>query len=175
MNARRKNGFTLLEMVVTIATLSILAMLITPYLSLSARAYNDNAVESKILGQLRYASERIARELREMRRDPSAPANYDIATPLLSDRVTFFRNDGERVTVEDAAPLLNMSYFGLQGDTRYPLSSSLQSLVFNYWQSDEINAASGGNDLAYIEFEIQLLSNGNTYSQRSRVALRSMP
>ncbi|VAW76245.1 hypothetical protein MNBD_GAMMA15-1601 [hydrothermal vent metagenome] len=175
MMHQRTTGFTLLEMVVTIATLSILAMLVTPYLSLSVRAYNDNAVESKILGELRYASERIARELRELRRNPTPPpSDFDIATPFASNRIIFFRNDGERVTIDGTAPLLNISYQSLQADTLFPLSTSLQSLGFTYLQSDEAPALSG-SDLAYITFEIQLVANGQTYRQRSRVALRAQP
>jgi len=175
MRYRNASGFTLLEMVVTIATLSILAMLVTPYLSLSARAYNDNAVESKILGELRYASERITRELREMRRNPVSPFDYMITAPLLGNKITFMRNDGETVTIEDAAPQLNLHYLSLAGNAAFPLSSSLQSLRFNYLQRDEITPATGGNNLAYITFEIQLLVNGKTYSQRNRVALREQP
>ncbi len=175
MARRQAAGFTLLEMVVTIATLSILAMLVTPYLSLSVRAYNDNAVESQILGELRYASERIARELRDIRRNPASPADYDIATPFVSNRIRFSRNDGERVTIDSATSALNLSYFSLQGDSPFPLSTSLQGITFSYFQSDEVNPALGSSDLAYIEFEIQLGANGNTYSQRSRVALRAQP
>ncbi len=175
MRYRNATGFTLLEMVVTIATLSILAMLVTPYLSLSARAYNDNAVESKILGELRYASERITRELREMRRNPVSPFDYMITAPLLTNKITFMRNDGETVTIEDAAPQLNLHYFSLATNAAFPLSISLQSLRFNYLQRDEITPATGGNNLAYVSFEIQLLVNGKTYSQRNRVALREQP
>ncbi len=175
MRHQNTTGFTLLEMVVTIATLSILAMLVTPYLSLSARAYNANAVESKILGELRYASERITRELREMRRNPLSPSDYEISTPLQPNSIRFVRNDGETVTIEDAAPQLNLRYASLAGNAAFPLSTALQNLRFTYLQSDEINAATGGNNLAYVTFEIQLVVNGKTYSQRNRVALRAQP
>lgn len=172
---RRHNGFTLLEMVVAIAAMALLAMLVTPYLSLSVRAYNNNSVELKILGELRYASERIARELRDMRRNPLSPADYDIVTPLSGNSIIFVRNDGETVTVEDAAPQLNLRYNSVAANAPFPLSTSLQSLTFNYLRSDEILPPVGSADLAYIEFEIQLLANGQTYSQRSRVALRAQP
>jgi len=175
MTNRQHSGFTLLEMVITITTMAVLAMLVTPYLSLSVRAYNDNAAEQKILGELRYASERIVRELRDMRRNLIPPSDYDIVTPLSANSVTFDRNDGETVTIEDATPQLNMRYDSLASNAAFPLSTSLQGLTFNYLRSDEITIASGSNDVAYIEFEIQLLANGQTYSQRSRVALRAQP
>ena len=175
MANRQQKGFTLLEMVITIATLAVLAMLVTPYLSLSARAYNDNSAGLKVLGELRYASERIAREIRDIRRDQFSSANYDIVTPLVPNSIVFFRNDGERVTIEDAAPMLNLRYFSLQADAAFPLSTSLQNITFNYFTNDEVTPTVNSNDVAYIEFEIQLLANGQTYSQRSRVALRAQP
>jgi prepilin-type N-terminal cleavage/methylation domain-containing protein len=169
------SGFTLLEMVITITTLAVLAMLVTPYLNLSVRAYNDNAREQKILGELRYASDRIARELRGIRRNPVISTEYEIITPLSSTTISFVSNDGEAVTIEDSAPQLNLRYNSLAGNAPFPLSTSLQSLSFNYLRSDEITLASGSGDVAYIEFEIQLLANGQTYNQRSRVALRAQP
>jgi prepilin-type N-terminal cleavage/methylation domain-containing protein len=175
MTTRPYKGFTLLEMVVTIAALALLAMLLIPYLSLSARAYNDNAASSKILGEVRYASERVERELRDIRRNPLSPSDYDIVTPLTASNITFVRNDGETVTLEGAAPQLNLRYSSLAGNAAFPLSTSLLGLTLNYFRSDEVTAASGSADVAYIEFEIQLTSNGQTYSQRSRVALRAQP
>ncbi|TCK16877.1 prepilin-type N-terminal cleavage/methylation domain-containing protein [Thiogranum longum] len=171
----KHDGFTLLEMVVTIATLSLLAMLLTPYLSLSVQAYNENALESNVLGELRYATERITRELREIRRNPSSLSDYEVSTPLVVGSISFVRNDGETVTIEDASPQLNMRYASVAANAAFPLSNSLQLLTFNYLRNDEVTPATGSSDLAYIEFEIQLSSNGKTYSQRSRVSLRAQP
>jgi prepilin-type N-terminal cleavage/methylation domain-containing protein len=175
MVQRQPNGFTLLEMVVAITALAVLAMLVTPYLSLSVRAYNDNAMESRTLAELRYASERIARELRDIRRNPSPPSNYDIVLPSSpTASFAFIRNDATTVTIERTAPLLNLRYSSLASDAPFPLSTSLQSLTFNFLRSDETQAFVSA-EVAYIEFEIQLASNGKTYSQRSRVALRTQP
>ncbi len=171
----KQHAFTLLEMVVTIATLSLLAMLLTPYLSLSVRAYNENSLESKVLGELRYATERITRELREIRRNPLSISDYEVSTPLVANSISFVRNDGETVTIEDASPQLDMRYASVAANTAFPLSDSLQLLTFNYLRNDEVTAAAGSSDLAYIEFEIQLSSNGKTYRQRGRVSLRAQP
>lgn len=175
MTYRTHKGFTLLEMVVTITTLALLGMLLTPYLTLSARAYNDNAATLGVLGELRYASERIVRELRDIRRNPASVTDYDIVTPLSATNITFVRNDGEAVTIEASPPQLNLRYGSVAGNAPFPLSTSLQSLAFRYLRKDEIQSATGSADVAYIEFEIQLISNGQTYSQRSRVALRPQP
>ncbi len=175
MTYRTHKGFTLLEMIVTITTLALLGMLLTPYLTLSVRAYNDNAATLGVVGELRYASERIVRELREIRRKPSSVSEYDIATPLSTTNIKFLRNDGETVTIEASPPQLNLRYQSVSSNDPFPLSASLQGLTFNYLQNDGIATAVGSDDVAYIEFEIQLVSNGQTYSQRSRVALRAQP
>ena len=175
MTCHTHKGFTLLEMIVTITTLALLGMLLTPYLTLSVRAYNDNSATLGVLGELRYASERIVRELREIRRNPLSLTDYEIATPFSATSMTFVRNDGETVTIETSLPQLNLRYNSVAGNAPFPLSASLQSLNFDYLQNDEITPATGAADLAYIAFEIQLTANGKTYSQRSRVALRAQP
>lgn len=175
MTYHAQKGFTLLEMIVTITTLALLGMLLTPYLTLSVRAYNDNSATLGVLGELRYASERIVRELREIRRNPFSVSNFDIVTPLSATNITFVRNDGEAVTIEATPPQLNLRYNSVASNAPFPLSASLQSLTFSYLQNDEITTATGSNDVAYIEFEILLLANGQTYNQRSRVALRAQP
>jgi len=169
------SGFTLLEMVIAITALSLLAMLVMPYLNLSVRAYTGNASTLQVLGELRYASERIVRELREIRRNPQSSSDYDIVTPLSADSIIFVRNDGERVTIEKSAPQLNLRYRSLADNAPFPLTTSLLNLSFNFLRRDETTPATGNADLAYIEFEIRLLNHGKTYSQRSRVALRAQP
>ena len=175
MMSRQHSGFTLLEMVIAITALSLLAALVTPYLSLSVRAYTTNAANLQVLGELRYASERIVRELREIRRDPLSPSDYEIVTPLSPNNIIFVRNDGKSVTIERAASQLNLRYDSVAHNAPFPLTTSLQSLVFNYLRRDETTFATGNDDLAYIEFEIQLSANNQIYRQRSRVALRAQP
>ncbi len=175
MISRQHSGFTLLEMVIAMTALSLLAVLVTPYLNLSVRAYTTNAATLQVLAELRYASERIVRELREIRRNPLSPSDYEIVTPLSASNITFVRNDGESVTIESAASQLNLRYGSVAHNAPFPLTTSLQNLTFNFLRRDETTFATGGNDLAYIEFEIQLTANNQTYSQRSRVALRAQP
>lgn len=178
MSGHRPEGFTLLEMVIAIVTLSVLAMLVTPHLSQSVRLYNENAVELKTLDELRYASERIARELRDIRRSPASPADYDIVIPSTRDGdIRFVRNNGIAVTIKRTNSQLSLSYNPLGSDTTdtpFPLTSSLPGQRFVFLRSDE-NPALTSNELAYIEFELQLAANGRTYSRRSRVAMRAQP
>jgi len=170
-----KNGFTLMEMVITLTMLAILAAIAGPYLANGVRAYNDSSSSVHTLSNLRSASERLVREIREIRRDGST-GNYDITSPVQnpSSTLRFFKTDAERVTFTDAAPLLMMSYLSVSGETPYTLSDELSSITFRYWQSDGITPANLST-VAIIEFELVLTHAGNNYPQRSRVALRNQP
>ena len=173
MTGYRQKGFTLMEIVVVLIVLGLMTSFAVPYMSNGVRAYNDTAAALQTVSQLRYASERIARELREVQRNIAG--NFDITTPVTgpNNTITFRKSDGEQVTIGDAAPILSLAY-----DTSFPgatftLSDELTSITFNYYQSDNTQAT-GANNVAYIEFEL-VLNNGNTYNQRTRVALRNRP
>lgn len=170
MKYAASRGFTLMEMVITLTMLAIMASVASPYLSLGAQAYNQSAASIDTLGKLRNASERLVRELREVRL--SAPGVYDI---VIGTNPLVFRNrDGVEVTINVAAPLVTISYDSVPGVTPV-LTDEVASLAFRYLQADGTTDASGSGDVAYIEFELVLdpVPAGNPYSQRSRVALRN--
>lgn len=160
-----------MELVATMMVLGLMAAFAVPYLSNGVRAYNDTAAALQTVGKLRYASERMARELREIRRNGGG--NFDITTPVNGpgNTVTFFKSDGERVTISDTAPTLSLAYWALASSANFTLSDELTRVTFNYYQADGTQATGTGN-VAYIEFEL-ILNNGTSYSQRSRVALRN--
>ena len=53
------------------------------------------------------------------------------------------------------------------------MSDAVSSLSFTYLQADGVTVATGNTDVAFVEFELVLTRAGNTYPQRSRVALRN--
>lgn len=170
MVALRKNGFTLVEMVLALTVLAILAAVTGPYLSRGAEAYNTSAAAVDTLGKIRSASERIVREIREIRRLPSG--FYDVSVGV--NPLVFTKNDGETVTINTAVPLVALSYSSVPGVTP-TLTDEVSSLTFSYWQSDGVTSATGSDNVAFIEFELVLDPGtpGNPYSQRTRVALRN--
>lgn len=162
-----------MEMVIVLVMLALLSAIAGPYLSNGVRAFNDTASAVHTVGKLRLASERLARELREVRRNPAATTNYDMsvgATPLV-----FTKSDGETVTVNAAAPLLTLAYGSVAGGTPYTLTDELSSASFRYLQSDGVSDATGSDDVAFVEIEVVLSHAGNDYRQRTRVALRNQP
>lgn len=170
MKDAASKGFTLMEMVITLTMLSIMAGVAGPYLSLGAQAYNQSAASIDTLGKLRNASERLARELREVRL--SAPGVYDIA--IGANPLVFTKRDGVEVTINVAAPLVTLSYDSVPGVTPV-LTDEVASLAFRTLQADGTTDATGPDNVAFIEFELVLdpAPAGNPYSQRGRVALRN--
>jgi prepilin-type N-terminal cleavage/methylation domain-containing protein len=171
MMKRPENGFTLMEMVAALTVLALLAAIVSPLLSNGARAYNDSAAALHTLSNLRVASERLVREIREIRRDGSG--NYDISLPLSSSTLQFFKTDTEQVTVSAAVPLLRLAYASIAGTPT--LSDDVSAFSFSYFQADGSLPATDNSDVAFIEFELVLSHAGNNYAQRSRVALRNQP
>lgn len=170
MKDTASKGFTLMEMVITLTMLSIMAGVAGPYLSLGAQAYNQSAASIDTLGKLRNASERLARELREVRL--SAPGVYDIA--IGANPLVFTKRDGVEVTINVAAPSVTLSYDSVPGVTPV-LTDEVASLAFRNLQADGTTDATGPDNVAFIEFELVLdpAPAGNPYSQRGRVALRN--
>ena len=172
MAGNASKGFTLMEMVIVLTMLAIMAAVAGPYLSNGMRAYNDSASAVHTLSKLRLASERLVREIREIRGDGAG--NYDITLPLSAGALEFFKSDGERVSINGAGAQLTLTYASIAGGAPFTLSDQLSSVTFSYLTSAGMPYTSIA-DLGIIEFELVLTHAGNEYRQRSRVALRNQP
>ena len=73
----RRNGFTLIEIVVVIVLTGIIAGIVAALIMQAAGAYSDEQLRSGVQYQARLAVERVSREARQIRRcaDITAPAN----------------------------------------------------------------------------------------------------
>ncbi|MDH3870691.1 MAG: prepilin-type N-terminal cleavage/methylation domain-containing protein [Gammaproteobacteria bacterium] len=167
---RQQTGYTLIEMIIAIVILGLLGAAAGYGLQNGALAFVNTTDALHTLGKLRPASERLAREIREIRRDPLTPAVYDIAT-MNTTTLTFTRADGTGVTLSSAPPLVTLAYSAPTGT--HTLTDTVSSLTFAYYQTDGTTLATGSGDVAFVEFELVLSQNGNTYPQRTRVALRN--
>jgi prepilin-type N-terminal cleavage/methylation domain-containing protein len=165
-----QSGFTLIEMVIAVVILGLLGAAAGYGLQNGALAFVNTADSVHTLGKLRVASERLVREIREIRRDPLTPALYDIAT-MNATTLAFTKTDGTNVTLNSAPPQVTLAYSAPAGT--HTLTDEVGSLTFAYYQADGITPATGSGDVAFIEFELVLTRNGNVYPQRARVALRN--
>jgi prepilin-type N-terminal cleavage/methylation domain-containing protein len=167
---KRQQGFTLLEMVISLVVLGLLGATAGYGLIGGTLAFSGTADAVQTLGKLRYANERMAREIREIRRDPVTPANYDIST-MNATTLAFTKADGTAVTLTGTPPLVTLAYSAPAGTPT--LTDEVSSLSYSYLQADGTTAATGNSDVAFIEFELVLVRNGNSYPQRTRVSLRN--
>ena len=176
---RRLQGFTLVEMVLVIIVVGMLSVTLGMALFHGVGAFRDGREVVDTLSALRLSGERLAREIRTVRRDTITPTNYDFlarsATGLSFRRL---ENDGvtvTTVTVTATPPNLTITYSSVAGT--HSLTQQLNALTFSYYRADGVTPASAhpvNSDIAFVEFDLSLTDPfGNSYPQRTRVALRN--
>ncbi|BCO32443.1 hypothetical protein TspCOW1_25460 [Thiohalobacter sp. COW1] len=174
---RCSRGFTLIEMVVTLLILSILGGVTAYTISHGARAFIDSRTVVTTLSKLRLASERLAREIRSVRRDPAAPSQYDFNGFPTATGLSFDRLEADGVTVTTVSIDGSTNPITLEYDTpsgAQTLTDQVSNFSLAYYQADGVTAATTTADIAFVEFELVLQdTNGNSYPQRTRVALRN--
>ena len=163
----RARGFTLVEMVMVIIILSVLGALTAPMMLKGMEAYEGTHKSLRTLDKLRYATERLAREIRETDLNAGTYAISMAAVPPL----TFTKTDGVLVTVSSGGGNLNLGYsVPAVSDV---LTDEYSSVAFAYFDGDGVAAVTAAA-VRYVEITLTLTNptNGQNYSQRTRVALR---
>lgn len=131
--ARGERGFSLAELTIVIVVVSVAAFLFSGMFVEAVRSYRFVDVEKGMLGESRYAEERIVRELKRVR-DKTSITAATARTLAFVDR--------------DAVPV-SLSWSGVKGDpllyarngVAQELCSGVDSLAFAYWKSDGTVAA----------------------------------
>jgi prepilin-type N-terminal cleavage/methylation domain-containing protein len=175
MSRPRAAGFSLIELIVSIVILGILAAATAPIFSSSLRAYVDSDMHLATLSKARYATERIARELREVQYVTGS--GYAFTAPLAATSMTFTKQDPvtlatTRVTIAAAGTSLNLGY-APPGVTA-PLTDELSAVNFVYRDALGVAGATAAT-VASIDVTLTLSNRGVTHTQRVRVALRNNP
>jgi prepilin-type N-terminal cleavage/methylation domain-containing protein len=100
----RAAGYALIEMVIVIIIVGVLAAFIGPILTETLGSYEHTSRNIEVLTKMRYAMDRMGREIHSIRRDPANSANYDIVTGSMSaSKLEFCNGDGTRVTIDNSA------------------------------------------------------------------------
>jgi len=185
LRERGQSGFTLVEMVMVILVVGMLAVTLASLLSSGVGAFMAGSEVSDTLSSLRLSSERIARELRTVRRDPAAMTDFDFLSRTATS-VQFRRLENNHVTVTTVTIDSNGANLRIAYNTpagTFTLSDQLDTaslsppggFALSYLQQNGVTNA-GANDalVAFVDIELSLRdSNGNSYPQRSRIALRN--
>ncbi|MHB8453799.1 MAG: prepilin-type N-terminal cleavage/methylation domain-containing protein [Acidiferrobacterales bacterium] len=164
-------GFSLIEMVVSIVLLGVLAAAAIPVLTSGINTFQATTASIDSLSKLRYATERMVREIREVRRNPGNPANYDIAT-MTATTLVFTKTDGNTVTITASLPNVMLGYAIPAASA--VLTDQLTGLTFNYYQIDDVTAATSTANIAFVQLTLTMTSTGGgSFTQRAQVALRN--
>ena len=190
-------GFTLIEMVIVMVLIALLAVtsaqpLLRAFHARATVSGNLNAIDS-----LRYATERMVRELRQARYDAQGsgfqlkaldPVN---GTASASSGICFVRVGGSDGTslaqqaIRMSAGLLTLdsvSFPGCAAVQPQTLAASAASLRFDYWSYGSgaqpvllsVSDPNFGKLLAFIDITLSVTpGNGTPASYRARVVLRN--
>ena len=171
VHTRKNSGFTLIEMVVTMVLLGIVAAIAAPMLVAGARAFDATTTGLSTLSNLRYATERIARELREVQYTGGAFSFG--AGGMTATSVSFTKGNGTVVTIARALPNATLQYSAGPAVTAV-LTDQVSDLQFAYYQRDGVTAATGNGNVAIVQVTLTLNNPvTGSYVQRTRVTLRN--
>ena len=181
----RARGATLIEIIVVIIISGILVVFIAPILATAVDSYDRTSRNIEVLTKMRYAMERISREIRSIRRDPLDSGSYDIATALsgmTAKKLQFCRSDGTRVTIDNLSLATEIAVDYTSGFTATCTAATLsgQTLtdsvtLFNFtYLTITGAAATGKTDVAYVDIDLRMAGTGtSTYLNTMRVDLRN--
>ena len=178
----RAHGFTLIEMVMVVIIMAILAAFIAPILAEAVSAYDTISRNIEVLTKMRYAMERLAREIRMVRRDPVNSANYDIVT-MAANSLEFCQADGTGVIISYASPNVSVAFtnagiFSSVSCSASALTARVLTDMATGFTLTYFNAAGGAavgkNDVAYVQVALTVTGTGTSaYNLSTRVDLRN--
>jgi prepilin-type N-terminal cleavage/methylation domain-containing protein len=173
-----QRGFTVVELVITVVVMGILAVVGVSMISDSfTTARVVNAGQSNA-NDARYAVERLAREIREIKHFNKA-TGYDISE-MSPSKLVFKRPDDVVVTIDVNNSNIRLNYSsspGVNSTLATQATLSLQYLALDPLSvTGATSTATGASDLRFVEITVQLTdgTSGKQITERSRVALRNM-
>jgi len=169
---RRVEGFTLAELIMVIVILGILGAFVGPVVYNAIRSYEGVQKSTDTNAKLRYAMERIAREMRDIRRQVTDAAALDVDVATMSaSGITFYKTDGTQVVLNGAGSIVNLAYSTLSGmliDQVQPGSFSLA-----YYEQGSSTIATTASSLAFVQVSMTLVEGAVTLPARLRIDLRN--
>ncbi len=185
---QRARGFSLIELVIVTIVLSIMAVALSPLIYTSLRAYDTTLGNIVVLDKLRYATERLAREIREVNYDLTVPngTGFAITSSMGTGTAnsirftrTFYDSSGNSstatVSVCNTGTTVTLAYSADCNNTQV-LTDALGStgnLVFSFLGQDgRVLTSPTRTTVRAVQITLTLLHNGNPYQQITQVELK---
>lgn len=156
----------------TIVLVGILAMAVIPVISSGIKTYVTTTTSINTLSKLRFATERMAREIREVRRNPAALTNYQMT--MGANTLVFTKTDGNQVTITSGVPNVTLTY--QTPAVTAVLTNQVNAvgdLTFKYYLADGINETTSLALVTFVEIYLTLTEDGAPVRQVTRAALRN--
>ena len=169
---RLSAGFTLIEMIVVMIIISILGAMMAPVLREAVGAYGAANAAATTLDKLRYASTRLALEIRGM---TGGSITTMAATTLKFSTVDYVPAAVARtVTIDRSGGNLRLAYSNPSTGSYVPvLTDQLESILFSYFDQNGM-PASMPSAVRYVEYTITLRApSGPFYAETTRVSIRN--
>ena len=167
---RRVEGFSLLELIMVIAILGVLAAFVGPVVFNAMRSYDQMQRGVQTQAKMRYAIERMAREIREVRRQVTDATFPDVSS-MTATSLAFVKSDGTSVAIGVAGNQVNLAYSTVSA----VLTDQLGSFALAYYQPDASTVAATASSLAFVQISMTLSEGTNLFSARARVDLKNAP
>ena len=167
---RRAEGFSLAELLMVIVILGILGAFVGPVVYNAIRSYEGVQRSTDTNAKVRYAMERIAREMRDIRRQVTDAAALDVPA-MTATTMEFIKTDGTRVVLSAAGTAVSLAYPTVSG----LLVDQVQAGSFSlgYLEQGGTTAAGSAASLAFVQVGMTLTEGTVTVPARLRVDLRN--
>lgn len=158
----KSNGFTLVEIVITIVLVSVIAAIAAMIILQGIQGYVSEASRSDVYYQARLAMERMAREIRLIR----SPADI---TSLSNTNLQYTDVNNSIAGFNWTAPTL-YRWNGAGSDV---LASGITAFSFSYLQQDGVTAAATAAAVRYVDISLTAQQGAESLVMRSRVRPRN--
>jgi prepilin-type N-terminal cleavage/methylation domain-containing protein len=167
---RRARGFSLVELITVIVVIGTLAVFVGPVLLNAVRAYGSTQATVATYAKMRYAMERMAREIAAVRRNPANTAAFDVSS-MVATNLSFTKEDGTQVTIAAGGGNLNLTYVGTG---TFVLADRVSALNFAYYRHDGATATAAASELEFVEIAMTIGDGTTSFANRVRVGLRNV-
>jgi prepilin-type N-terminal cleavage/methylation domain-containing protein len=181
-SGRRNSGFTLVELIISIALIGMVAAVGTSILKDTLTATTIVNANAGSAGRARYALERLAREIREVKYDGG---QYCINT-MNAARLVYYKTSGTynsncaanavTVTINSSGASLTLGYSSPAVVSTLSNDVDANGLRFVYYRSDGTTVANNAADVQIIQITLTVrdpATGVQSTAQRTRVALRN--